>query len=105
MDHVANPAAEMNSPLKFTTSNYETLTGVVVTDPFADPNSVSFVGGDTNTDGKLDLTETWTYSAKHTVTQGEIGRATNREKTKKAIGFLINTAKLARMDQDDHNAT
>src|SRR5437899_838949 len=58
------------------------MTRVVVTDPFADPNSVSFVGGDTNTDGKLDLSETWTYSAKHTVTQGEIDAGAN----------LVNTA-------------
>ena len=48
------------------------LTGVSVTDPFADPGSLQFVGGDTDNDGKLDVTETWTYSATHTVTQPEI---------------------------------
>jgi uncharacterized repeat protein (TIGR01451 family) len=30
------------------------------------------VSGDTDTDGKLDVDETWTYSAAHTVTQAEI---------------------------------
>ena len=58
------------------------LTGVSVTDPFADPGSLQFVGGDTDNDGKLDLTETWTYSATHTVTQGEINNGAN----------LVNTA-------------
>ena len=53
------------------------LTGVSVTDPFADPGSLQFVGGDTNNDGKLDPTETWTYSATHTVTQQEINAGRN----------------------------
>ena len=58
------------------------LTGVQVTDPFADPGSLQFVGGDADNDGKLDLTETWTYSATHTVTQPEINAGAN----------LVNTA-------------
>src|SRR5204862_949892 len=33
---------------------------------------LAYVSGDTDGDGKLDLTETWVYAAHHTVTQAEI---------------------------------
>lgn len=49
-----------------------TLTGIVVTDPYADAGSITYLSGDTNTDGKLDVDETWLYSAAHTITQAEI---------------------------------
>ena len=48
----------------------QTLTGVTVTDTL-DP-AVSFVSGDTDTDGKLDVGEIWTYSASYTVQQSDI---------------------------------
>ncbi len=50
------------------------LENVVVTDDNGTPGdtgddfSPTFVGGDTNGNGLLDLTETWTYTATHTVT-------------------------------------
>ena len=50
-----------------------TLTGVVVTDPNADAGSIvrgADVVGDN--DGLLEVGETWTYTAAHTVTQAEI---------------------------------
>jgi len=49
------------------------LTGVTVTDPFADLGSI-VRGTDTvgNNDGVLDVGETWSYTAAHTVTQGEL---------------------------------
>lgn len=37
----------------------------------ADDFSPLFVGGDTNSNGQLDLTETWTYQATRTVTSGQ----------------------------------
>ena len=50
-----------------------TLTGVVVTDPNADAGSIvrgaDAVGDD---DDLLDVGETWSYTATHTVTQAEI---------------------------------
>jgi uncharacterized repeat protein (TIGR01451 family) len=49
-----------------------TLTNVTVTDPNADLGSIAYVSGDTDADGKLDVNETWTYSATHTVTQAEL---------------------------------
>ena len=54
------------------------LTGIVITDPYADAGSIQavlsggFNVGDTDHDNQLDLTETWQYTAQHTVTQGEI---------------------------------
>jgi uncharacterized repeat protein (TIGR01451 family) len=52
------------------------LTGVTVTDPFVSnlaPVLVSgFNSGDLDQDNALDLTETWHYTATHTVTQAEI---------------------------------
>ena len=56
------------------------LENVVVSDN--QPEVVTFVGGDTDGDTELDPTETWTYTADHTVTQadldaGVIGTATD----------------------------
>ena len=50
-----------------------TLTGVVVTDPYADAGSIvrgADVVGDN--DDLLEVGETWGYTAAHTVTQAEI---------------------------------
>ena len=44
--------------------------------------SLPFLSGDTNNDSILEMTETWTYKATHTVTQGEINAGTD----------LVNTA-------------
>ena len=55
-----------------------TLTNLGVTDPFVsdlaavDDNHDGFNDGDANHDGKLDLDETWQYTASHTVTQPEM---------------------------------
>src|SRR4051812_36150936 len=49
-----------------------TLTGVTVTDHNADVGSIAYVSGDTDADGKLDVGETWHYTATHTVTQAEL---------------------------------
>jgi len=63
-----------------------TLTNLVVTDPsvsdLAAVTSGGFNVGDTDMDGKLDLTETWQYTASHTVTQAEMD----------AGGSIANTA-------------
>ena len=54
------------------------IAGVVVTDDNLTPGNTSddfnpsFTGGDTDNDGLLDVGETWTYTATHTVTQAEL---------------------------------
>ncbi|HLP93646.1 MAG TPA: hypothetical protein VK168_06395, partial [Saprospiraceae bacterium] len=53
----------------------------VVTDPDADPGTILYVSGDTDTDGNLDVTETWNYTAQHTVTQADLN-----------AGHFMNTA-------------
>src|SRR5262249_31404072 len=47
-----------------------TLTGIDVTD--VSVSNLTYVSGDTDGDGKLDVGETWTYTANHTVTQADI---------------------------------
>jgi uncharacterized repeat protein (TIGR01451 family) len=47
-----------------------TLTGITVSDPLV--TNVVYASGDANSNGKLDLAETWTYTGSHTVTQAEI---------------------------------
>ena len=47
------------------------LSGITVTDPKCDANP-AYQTGDTNTNNKLDVSETWTYTCNHTVTQAEI---------------------------------
>ncbi|WP_158531204.1 DUF7507 domain-containing protein, partial [Algoriphagus chordae] len=49
------------------------VNSVTVTDPNADA-APSYVSGDTNNDQLLDLTETWTYTADHTVTQTDLDK-------------------------------
>src|SRR5690606_21556504 len=49
-----------------------TLSNVDVTDPLAGLSAITFVGGDTNTDGNLDIDEVWTYTATYAVTQADI---------------------------------
>ena len=46
------------------------LTGVFLTD--TDNLLITLASGDTNKDGKYNPTETWTYTATHTVTMAEI---------------------------------
>jgi hypothetical protein len=48
------------------------LTNVTVTDPLVGLSAITFVGGDTDIDGELDIDETWTYSATYAVTQDDI---------------------------------
>ena len=61
-----------------TNTGNATMAGVVVTDDNLTPGvpgddfNPTFSGGDTDSDGSLDVGETWTYTAAHTVTQAEI---------------------------------
>ncbi|MFL6841801.1 MAG: hypothetical protein ACJ8D2_05070, partial [Sphingomicrobium sp.] len=87
------------------------LTGIVITDPYADTNSIaavtvqfngnSYNTGDADHDNALDLTETWQYTATHTVTQGEIDSNGGGD------GVLENTATVnsdqGATDTDDAN--
>ncbi|PKB25715.1 putative repeat protein (TIGR01451 family) [Novosphingobium kunmingense] len=49
-----------------------TLTGFTYTDLNADGDAIAYASGDTDLDGDLDVTETWVYTAVHTVTQAEL---------------------------------
>ena len=46
------------------------LSNISVTDPLVSP--ITFVSGDTNNDGVLDVTETWIYSGSYAITQANI---------------------------------
>jgi SdrD B-like domain len=72
-----------------------TLDTVNVTDPMADAGSIlgvdvdndTFNDGDTDADGKLDVGETWLYTATHTVTQDEIDAGGNYDSSDPADGI------------------
>ncbi|MBC2836554.1 DUF7507 domain-containing protein [Paragemmobacter straminiformis] len=51
-------------------SGNATLSGVTLVDALT--TDEAYVSGDANTNAKLDLGETWTYSASHALTQGDI---------------------------------
>ena len=51
-------------------SGNQTLTGVLVTDPFTD--NLELVADASSEDGLLGVGETWTYTGSHTVTQADI---------------------------------
>ena len=48
------------------------ISGIIVTDPGADPGSIIYVSGDTDADDRLDPDEIWIYSATHTITQTDL---------------------------------
>ena len=52
------------------------LSNVVVNDPMISASQLVLGSGDTNLDGKLDITEVWTYSATYSVTQAMIDAGT-----------------------------
>ncbi len=69
---VADAAGEViNYTITVENTGNVTLTGVTVSDPNADIGP-TYVSGDIDGDNKLDVDETWTYSAGHTVTQAEL---------------------------------
>ena len=60
-----------------------TLTGITVTDPSV--TNLTYVSGDTDSDGNLDAGETWHYTASYTVTQNDLN--TNGD----GRGAILNT--------------
>ncbi|UVO39390.1 DUF11 domain-containing protein [Bradyrhizobium arachidis] len=65
----------VNYNIVLTNTGNETLTGVTLSDPFATTLSAPVESISAN--GKLDVGETWTYTATHTVTQAEMNAGTN----------------------------
>ncbi|MFN0255901.1 DUF7507 domain-containing protein [Pedobacter ureilyticus] len=61
---------------------------VVVNDPML--TNLAYANGDTNSDGKLDVNEVWTYQGSYVVTQGDIDNNGNTV----LKGVLSNTASL-----------
>ena len=49
-----------------------TLTGFSYIDQNADGDTITYASGDSDSDGDLDVGETWLFSAAHTVTQAEL---------------------------------
>ena len=83
------PAEIINYTISVDNTGNVDLTNPVVTDAFADAGSLTFVGGDDG-DGVLETTETWQYTATHTVTQAEMNAGDD----------LVNVA-VADTDQTD----
>ena len=71
-DGVVNVGDEIDYTFTVTNEGNVSLTNVSVTDPLPGLSTITFDGGDTDGDGELDVTETWTYSATYAVTQGDI---------------------------------
>ena len=75
-------AAGQVVPYSFVVTNIGniTLSGITVSDPNCDAPP-AYQSGDTNTDTLLDLSETWTYTCSHTVTQAEMDAGGNLSNT------------------------
>ena len=75
-------AAGQIVPYSFAVTNTGniTLSGITVSDPNCDV-APAYQSGDTNTDTLLDLSETWTYTCSHTVTQAEMDAGGNLSNT------------------------
>ena len=95
---IADVAGEtLNYTITVANTGNTTLTGVAVTDPNADAGSILLVADAASADGELDVGETWSYTATHTVTQAEID----------AGAPLVNvaTADSTQSDTDTDDAT
>ena len=99
-DGTANSTSDViNYTLAVTNQGNAAIAGVVVDDPFTTNEAPVLIGGfnvgDTDQDNLLDVSETWQYTASHTVTQAELDAGTN----------IVNTATVtgtgATPDTDD----
>jgi uncharacterized repeat protein (TIGR01451 family) len=72
---VDNAGDVIKYSIVLTNTGNETLTGVTLTDPLATTLSAPVESISAN--GKLDVGETWTYTATHTVTQAEMNSGTD----------------------------
>jgi uncharacterized repeat protein (TIGR01451 family) len=70
-----------------------TLSGVAVSDPHCDAAPAN-ASGDTNSDGKLDVTETWIFTCLYTVTQADVN-----------AGSITNTATATASGPQDQQAS
>ena len=74
------PATTINYTLAVTNQGNAAIAGVVVNDPFTTNEAPVLAGGfnigDTDQDNLLDVSETWQYTASHTVTQAELDAGT-----------------------------
>jgi uncharacterized repeat protein (TIGR01451 family) len=90
-DGTANSTSDViNYTLDVTNTGNAAIAGVTVDDPFTSDEAPVLVGGfnsgDTDQDGKLDVTETWHYTASHTVTQAELDSGANIVNTATVTG-------------------
>ncbi|PHN00648.1 DUF7507 domain-containing protein, partial [Flavilitoribacter nigricans] len=65
----------INYEIMLTNDGNVTIYDISVSDPNAEPGSITFISGD-NGNGALDVGETWTYTAYHIVTQTDIDNGT-----------------------------
>ncbi|RZV43041.1 MAG: DUF11 domain-containing protein, partial [Acidimicrobiales bacterium] len=78
MDGFADVGETIQYTLMVSNEGNVSLTDIVVSDPDADPGTIlaveagGFNVGDADMDGELDVDETWSYTAQHTITQEEI---------------------------------
>jgi uncharacterized repeat protein (TIGR01451 family) len=63
---------EINYEIYVENTGNVSIYDVVVTDPNADGGSILYASGDVNTNNVLDVGETWTFTAIHTIIQGDI---------------------------------
>jgi uncharacterized repeat protein (TIGR01451 family) len=74
VDTVDNAGDVVNYTITVANAGNVTLTGVVLTDEFA---NATLFSGDADSDSQLDVGESWIYTASHTVTQAEMDAGTN----------------------------
>ncbi|MDC7998426.1 DUF7507 domain-containing protein, partial [Gilvibacter sediminis] len=77
-DNCADDEESINYTFVVTNEGNVSLSGITVTDPLV--GTITFVDGDTDADGELDVTETWMYTGSYTITQDDIdaGMVTNQ---------------------------
>ncbi|MGO3183307.1 MAG: DUF7507 domain-containing protein [Aequorivita sp.] len=84
-----------------------TLSDIVVDDPLLGGPLAGPVSGDTDGDGKLDVTETWIYTATYTITQDDIdaGEVVNQATATGTAPDLSEVSDLSGTDIGNDNTT
>ena len=79
MQTLTLPEIYLNYTITINNDGNVSIGNIALSDPGADAGSITFTGGDTDSDNRLDPDETWTYSATHTATLADLdaGHYTN----------------------------
>jgi uncharacterized repeat protein (TIGR01451 family) len=99
-DTQVDPGDQINYTIRVTNTGNITLTEVTLDDPLL--GALSGPQGDNNTNGRLEINESWVYTGSYTVTQADID---NNGNVTPADGMIHNTVSVVTQETDPLTAS